>query len=52
MVLMLWFWGISIILLVGAVLDCVILRAAIAQRAAGLYNGSELGDRTCIARKG
>ncbi|HMO20089.1 MAG TPA: YihY/virulence factor BrkB family protein [Candidatus Melainabacteria bacterium] len=52
MVLMLWFWGISIILLVGAVLDCVILRAAIAQRAAGLYNGSEFGDRTCIARKG
>lgn len=35
MVLMLWFWGISIILLVGAVLYCVILRAAIAQGQVG-----------------
>lgn len=52
MVLMLWFWGISIILLAGAVLDCVIMRAAIAPDRGEHYNGSESEERTCIAKKG
>lgn len=52
MVLMLLFWGISIILLVGAVLDCVILKAAIARETGGHYNDSQSAKRTCIAGKG
>lgn len=52
MVLMLLFRGISIVLLAGAVLDCVIMRAAIASDRGGHYNGSEFEERTWIAKKG